>query len=107
MRCKVEKEFQADVKSFSQMVPCVSRFAIEKQFQEVYTITKFKEFQEEFTGKMYCSIVSTEEGSIGTRYEVREDIITDERVKEKKIQLFLRKIVVILFAAVTCSSLRE
>ncbi|XP_052198397.1 protein FAR1-RELATED SEQUENCE 4-like [Diospyros lotus] len=66
MRCKVEKEFQANVKSFSQMVPCVSRLAIEKQFQEVYTIAKFKEFQEELTGKIYCSIMSTEEGPLGT-----------------------------------------
>ena len=73
----------------------------------MYIIITFKEFQEEFTGKMYCSIVSTEEGSVGMRYEVREDIIIDERVKEKKIRLFLRMIVVILFATVTCSSLRE
>ncbi|XP_052179894.1 protein FAR1-RELATED SEQUENCE 3-like [Diospyros lotus] len=65
MRCKVEKEFQADVRSFSQMVPCVSRLAIEKQFQEVYTIAKFKEFQEELTGKIYCLIVFTEEGPLG------------------------------------------
>ena len=75
-------------KKCTPLVPCVSRFAIEKQFQEVYTIAKFKKFQAEFTGKMYCSIVSTEEGSVGTRYEVREDIITDERVKEKKIDYF-------------------
>ncbi|XP_052198420.1 protein FAR1-RELATED SEQUENCE 5-like [Diospyros lotus] len=66
MRCKVEKEFQADVRSFSQMVSCVSRLGIEKQFQEVYTIAKFKEFQEELTGKIYCSIVSTEEGPLRT-----------------------------------------
>ncbi|XP_052198271.1 protein FAR1-RELATED SEQUENCE 1-like [Diospyros lotus] len=91
MRCKVEKEFQADVRSFSQMVPCVSRLAIEKQFQEVYTIAKFKEFQEELTGKIYCSIVSTEEGPLGMRYEVREDIIIDERVKEKKFSIFVEK----------------
>ncbi|XP_052195252.1 protein FAR1-RELATED SEQUENCE 5-like isoform X1 [Diospyros lotus] len=83
MRCKVEKEFQADVMSFSQMVPCASRYPMEKQFQEVYTISKFKEFQDEFTEKMYCEVVSTEEGSLGTRYEVREDIIFDERIKEK------------------------
>ncbi|XP_022845367.1 protein FAR-RED IMPAIRED RESPONSE 1-like [Olea europaea var. sylvestris] len=41
LRNKVEKEFQADFKSFSQMVPCASRYGIEKQFQAVYTISKF------------------------------------------------------------------
>ncbi|XP_052193928.1 protein FAR1-RELATED SEQUENCE 5-like [Diospyros lotus] len=91
MRCKVEKEFQADVRSFSQMVPCASRYAIEKQFQEVYTIAKFKEFQEKLTGKMYCSIVSIEEGPLDTRYEVREDIIIDERIKEKKNSIIFEK----------------
>ncbi|XP_052171636.1 protein FAR-RED ELONGATED HYPOCOTYL 3-like [Diospyros lotus] len=84
MRCKVEKEFQADVKSFSQMVPCATKYAMEKQFQEVYTISKFKEFQEEFTGIMYCTIVSSEEGLLGTRYMVREEIIFEERVRQKK-----------------------
>ncbi|XP_052181925.1 uncharacterized protein LOC127794717 [Diospyros lotus] len=70
MKAKVEKEFQADVKSFSQMVPCTSRYPMEKQFQEVYTISKFKEFQDEFTGKMYCEVVSIEEGSLGTKHIV-------------------------------------
>ncbi|CAA3001998.1 Hypothetical predicted protein [Olea europaea subsp. europaea] len=45
LRNKVEKEFQADFRSFSQMVPCVTTYDMEKQFQEVYTITKFREFQ--------------------------------------------------------------
>ena len=78
LRSKVEKEFQADAKSFSQMVPCASRYPMEKQFQEVYTISKFKEFQNEFTGKMYCEVVFIEEGSLGTRYVVREGAIRKE-----------------------------
>jgi len=107
IKSKVEKEFQANVKSFSQMVPCASRYPMEKQFQEVYTISKFKEFQDEFTGKMYCEVLSIEEGSFGMRYEVREDVIFDERVKEKKFQLFLGKNNAILFAAATCLSVGE
>ncbi|XP_022845322.1 protein FAR1-RELATED SEQUENCE 5-like [Olea europaea var. sylvestris] len=58
LRSKVEKEFQADFKSFSQMVPCAIRYDMEKQFQSVYTISKFKEFQQEFTEKVYCEILS-------------------------------------------------
>ncbi|XP_052193847.1 protein FAR1-RELATED SEQUENCE 3-like [Diospyros lotus] len=66
MRCKVEKEFQADIKSFSQMIPSALKYPMEKQFQEVYTMEKFKEIQEEFIGTMYCTIVSAKEGSLGT-----------------------------------------
>ncbi|XP_022868527.1 protein FAR1-RELATED SEQUENCE 5-like [Olea europaea var. sylvestris] len=51
LRSKIEKEFQADFKSFSHMVPCATKYEMEKQFQSVYTIAKFKEFQEQFTGK--------------------------------------------------------
>ncbi|XP_022842001.1 protein FAR-RED IMPAIRED RESPONSE 1-like [Olea europaea var. sylvestris] len=83
LRNKVEKEFQADFKSFSQMEPCASRYEIEKQFQAVYTISKFKEVQEEFTGKMYCNLVSVSEGLSGATYEVREDVIHDEHSKKK------------------------
>ncbi|XP_052198368.1 protein FAR1-RELATED SEQUENCE 5-like [Diospyros lotus] len=83
LRSKVEKEFQADFKSFSHMVPCATKYCIEKQFQEVYTISKFKEFQEELTGKVYCDIISTELTCLGTRYEVQEDIIFNATTKRK------------------------
>ncbi|KAL2541697.1 Protein FAR1-RELATED SEQUENCE 5 [Abeliophyllum distichum] len=56
LRSKVEKEFQTDFRSFSQMVPCATKYDIEKQFQSVYTITKFRKFQEEFTAKVYCEL---------------------------------------------------
>ncbi|CAA3010842.1 FAR1-RELATED SEQUENCE 5-like [Olea europaea subsp. europaea] len=65
------------------MVPCASRYEIEKQFQAVYTISKFKEVQEEFTGKMYCDLVSVSEGLSGATYEVREDVIHEEHSKKK------------------------
>ena len=83
LRCKVEKEFQADFKSFSQMVPCATKYAIEKQFQEVYTISKFREFQEEFTGKVYCEVVSSDMGCPVPMYHVREDVMLDGGVRKK------------------------
>ncbi|XP_022897263.1 protein FAR1-RELATED SEQUENCE 5-like [Olea europaea var. sylvestris] len=70
LRSKVEKEFQADFKSFSQMVPCATRYEMEKQFQAVYTISKFKEVQEEFIGKVHCDLISVSEGLSGTTYEI-------------------------------------
>ncbi|CAA2969224.1 FAR1-RELATED SEQUENCE 5-like [Olea europaea subsp. europaea] len=83
LRSKVEKEFQADYKSFSQMVPCATTYEMEKQFQKVYTISKFREVQGEFTGKVYCDLLSASEGHMGTTYEVREDILLGDRRKKK------------------------
>ncbi|CAL9013829.1 unnamed protein product [Prunus brigantina] len=38
-----------------------THYFMEKQAQSVYTIAKFKEFQDELTGKMYCEVVDTKE----------------------------------------------
>ncbi|XP_022864549.1 protein FAR1-RELATED SEQUENCE 9-like [Olea europaea var. sylvestris] len=80
---KVEKEFQADFKSFSQMIPCATQFEMEERFRSAYTISKFREVQEEFTGKVYCNVISTLEGSSETTYNVRETVMYDGRHKRK------------------------
>ncbi|XP_022885642.1 protein FAR1-RELATED SEQUENCE 5-like [Olea europaea var. sylvestris] len=91
LRSKVEKEIQADFRSFSQMVPCATRYEMEKQFQAVYTISKFREVQEEFTGKLYCDLISSSERSSGTTYEVCKEEINDERSKKKMFFVSFRK----------------
>ncbi|XP_022855422.1 protein FAR-RED IMPAIRED RESPONSE 1-like [Olea europaea var. sylvestris] len=91
LRNKVEKEFQADIKSYSQMVPCVTKYELEKQFQLVYTISKFREVQVEFIGKIYCDLISSSEGFSRTMYEVLEDVILDNRVKKKKFSVTFQK----------------
>ncbi|XP_022876824.1 protein FAR-RED IMPAIRED RESPONSE 1-like [Olea europaea var. sylvestris] len=85
LRSKVEKEFQVDFKSYSQMVPCVTNYDIEKQYQKVYTITKFKEVQTEFIGKVYCDIISVLEGCPNAIYEVWEDVLLYGEHRTKKI----------------------
>lgn len=85
LRSKVEKEFQAYFKFFSQMVPCAMRYEMEKQFQAVSTISKFKKVQEEFMGKVYCDLISVSEGLLGMTYEVRENVIHDEYSKKKNL----------------------
>lgn len=74
LRSKVDKEFQADFRSFSQMIPCVSAYDIEKQFQASYTMDKFIEFQEEITRLMYCKVICGLEESKGTKFKVCEDV---------------------------------
>ncbi|GER44951.1 FAR1-related protein, partial [Striga asiatica] len=56
---------------------------MEKQFQTVYTISKFKEIQAEFVGKVYCDLISSSEGCFGTTYEVREDLFCGHQRKKK------------------------
>ena len=58
LRDKVEKEKHADFNSLNTQIPCITHYAIEKQFQIVYTIAKFREFQQEVTGKLYCEVSS-------------------------------------------------
>ncbi|XP_022841862.1 protein FAR1-RELATED SEQUENCE 5-like [Olea europaea var. sylvestris] len=80
LRSKVEKEFQADFKSFAQTLPCVTDYEMEQQFQSVYTISKFKEAQAEFTGKVYCDLISTSEGPSGTMYEMFIKTMTESSI---------------------------
>ncbi|CAH9116563.1 unnamed protein product [Cuscuta epithymum] len=70
LRDKVEKEFQADTNSFTKMIPCVTRYPMEKQVQQIYTLSKFAEFQRELLeGKLYCDILLCEDGR---KYTVQE-----------------------------------
>ncbi|XP_034225566.1 protein FAR-RED IMPAIRED RESPONSE 1-like [Prunus dulcis] len=72
---KVEKENQADYKSSSADIQCSTHYFMEKQAQGVYTIAKFKEFQNELTGKMYCEVVDTKEDGVFLKYQISEDMI--------------------------------
>lgn len=56
---------------------------MEQQFQSVYTISKFKEAQAEFTGKVCCDLISTSEGPSGAMYEGRQDVMGDG-IRRKK-----------------------
>ncbi|XP_022889209.1 protein FAR-RED IMPAIRED RESPONSE 1-like [Olea europaea var. sylvestris] len=86
LRNKVEKEFQDNFKSYSQMVPCTTMFEMEKQYQKCNTIAKFRKVQVELTGKVYCDILSSTEGPSCTTYEIREVVMLDD--DRRKIKRF-------------------
>ncbi|XP_022897741.1 protein FAR1-RELATED SEQUENCE 2-like [Olea europaea var. sylvestris] len=90
LRNKVEKEFHADFKSFSQMVPCATLYEMEKQVQALFTISKFREFQDEITGKVYCDVISMSDGCSERIYEVEEDVIYEDKVRKKKFTVWFR-----------------
>ncbi|CAH9114861.1 unnamed protein product [Cuscuta europaea] len=60
LRSKAEKEFHADKSSFAKTIPCVTSFEMEEQVQEIYTLAKFKEFQDEHVGTLYCDLLQSE-----------------------------------------------
>ncbi|KAK6913722.1 Bet v I/Major latex protein [Dillenia turbinata] len=62
LKFRVEREAQSDFHSYSLRIACITHFEIEKQFQAIYTISKFKEVQLELTGTMYCDILTSNEG---------------------------------------------
>ncbi|KAH9762576.1 protein FAR1-RELATED SEQUENCE [Citrus sinensis] len=75
LRRKTELEWQADAKCFNKRTPCVSRYEMKRQVEEVYTISKFKEFQEELTALMYCDISD----SVGLIYQIIESFGQGQR----------------------------
>ncbi|XP_042962627.1 protein FAR1-RELATED SEQUENCE 5-like [Carya illinoinensis] len=50
LKKKIENENLADFQSFNVTIPCISRSPIKKRFQELYTIAKFKEVQQQVNG---------------------------------------------------------
>ncbi|XP_065022016.1 protein FAR1-RELATED SEQUENCE 6-like isoform X4 [Musa acuminata AAA Group] len=77
-KSKVEKENQADIQSFNSQIPCVTHFPIEKQFQQVYTIEKFKEFQQEVIAKLYCEVCLVREMDGVLEFSVSEILAVGE-----------------------------
>ncbi|KAI5339859.1 hypothetical protein L3X38_019132 [Prunus dulcis] len=77
LKVKVEKEKQEDFKSSSIGFDCGTHYNMEKQAQEVYTISKYKEFHEELIGKMYCDYVSHKVNSAKFEYQISEDFMME------------------------------
>lgn len=57
MKKKAELEWLVDLKCLSKKTLRVIRYEMKKQIEEVYTIFKFKEYQQELIGLMYCDIL--------------------------------------------------
>ncbi|KAG6718591.1 hypothetical protein I3842_04G159400 [Carya illinoinensis] len=74
LRKKVEVETTADFNSSNQMIPCVSPFNFEKQFQKVYTNAKFKEFQKELMGLMCCNCTLVSKHECISTFDILDEI---------------------------------
>ena len=91
LKSKVEKENTKDFFSLTSRVPCITHYAIEKQFQESYTNSKFKEVQDEIRRKMYCHpFLLKQEGAIST-YQVVDEIEIDDDTKEVTFHVYFNE----------------
>ena len=89
---KVENENVADFNSFNGTIACVSRFSFKKKFQQLYTITKFKEIQEEIRKVMYCSIFLIKRECAICTYQVIERVeVTNVYIKKVCFTVYYNK----------------
>lgn len=89
LKDKVEKENQADFNSFNWQIPCMTPYAIDKQFQDVYTIAKFKEFQHELLAKIDCEVSLYKENGVSLEFIVNEDVKAGETLRRDSFIVFL------------------
>ncbi|XP_026459672.1 protein FAR-RED IMPAIRED RESPONSE 1-like [Papaver somniferum] len=86
-RDKEENETSADAESCSKLIPTATFFEMENQMQGMYTLSRFKEFQNELTSKMYCELIKQEEDPLGTFKYVTRVNVWIEGVDHQRIQI--------------------
>ncbi|KAI8549703.1 hypothetical protein RHMOL_Rhmol06G0045800 [Rhododendron molle] len=82
---KVDNEKNEDMKSSQSYIPCIVEDELEKQFQSAYTNAKVKEFQNEFVGKLNCSLHETKASDVWLEYEVKKWITFGEEKRKKRV----------------------
>jgi hypothetical protein len=86
---KVENENIADFKSFNSTIAYVRKFSFEKKFQQLYTIAKFKEVQEEIREVMYYNIYLIKKEGVICTYQVTEWVeVTDTFMKKVNFTVY-------------------
>lgn len=67
----------------------MTHYVVEKQFRDVYTIAKFKEFQRELSAKIYCEISLYKENGVSLEFTVNEDVKVGETLCRDFFIVFL------------------
>ncbi|KAL7199221.1 hypothetical protein ACSBR2_021495 [Camellia fascicularis] len=91
MAKKVENENGEEFNSLNSYIPCITQYPFEKQFQNAYTIAKFKEFQQEVVGKIYCNLSLCSEDLDFFVYEVSEDVPFGESLRLATFTVYLKE----------------
>ncbi|KAG6514532.1 hypothetical protein ZIOFF_024895 [Zingiber officinale] len=75
LKKKIEKEKNLDFGSFNSMIPVISGYPIERQFQSFYTNNLFKLFQDEIRGLMFCNTSLVRQEGVAFIFEVIETLL--------------------------------
>ncbi|KAG6533924.1 hypothetical protein ZIOFF_007802 [Zingiber officinale] len=75
LKKKIEKENNLDFGSFNSMIPVISGYPIERQFQSFYTNNLFKLFQDEIRGLMFCNTSLVRQEGVAFIFEVVETLL--------------------------------
>ncbi|XP_026384144.1 protein FAR1-RELATED SEQUENCE 4-like [Papaver somniferum] len=86
MRDKAEKETVADTETWSKLILTATFFEMETQMLGLYTLSKFKYFQDELTSKMYCELIKQAEDPLGKFKYVTRASVWIEGIDGQKIQ---------------------
>ncbi|KAI8525029.1 hypothetical protein RHMOL_Rhmol13G0196400 [Rhododendron molle] len=80
LRKKVEKEEEEDARCFNKQMKNVSPYGFEDQFQDAYTLEKYKDFQAQVAGKIACNFTSMKvvDDDI-SKFEIEEDMKVGEK----------------------------
>ncbi|XP_038698028.1 protein FAR-RED IMPAIRED RESPONSE 1-like [Tripterygium wilfordii] len=95
LRDKVEKESLADYNSLHKQLECETSLDMEKHILNLYTESKFKEFQVELFGMMYRGIILVENNTEFIMFNVEEDIVFGRKGMKKIV-------FTVFFDEVTC-----
>ncbi|XP_042472074.1 protein FAR1-RELATED SEQUENCE 6-like [Zingiber officinale] len=75
LKKKIEKEKHLDFGSFNSMIPVITGYPIERQFQSFYTNNLFKLFQDEIRGLMFCNTSLVRQEGVAFIFEVVETLL--------------------------------
>ncbi|KAG6481890.1 hypothetical protein ZIOFF_058513 [Zingiber officinale] len=75
LKKKIEKEKHLDFGSFNSMIPVITDYPIERQFQNFYTNNLFKLFQDEIRGLMFCNTSLVRQEGVAFIFEVVETLL--------------------------------
>ncbi|XP_047337857.1 protein FAR-RED IMPAIRED RESPONSE 1-like [Impatiens glandulifera] len=75
LKSKIENEKKMDFISFNSIMPVITGYPIERQFQSVYTNTILKLFQDELRGLMFCNASLVKEEETTLIFEVVETML--------------------------------
>ncbi|XP_058222510.1 protein FAR-RED IMPAIRED RESPONSE 1-like [Rhododendron vialii] len=89
LRKKVQEEEEADARSLNVQVQNVSPYGFENQFQQAYTVAKYKQFRVQVAEKIGCNLTIGLVVNGISQFHIEQDILVGKRKDTFKTVTFL------------------